>query len=153
MEENIFRKLLEERGCHLTKQRHAILQKAFSYKGHFDPESLYLAMREKGMKASRASVYRTLNLLCECGLVEKVGKTEQGTIYEQSVDRKHHDHMICIQCGEIIEFYSEKIEKLQEKICRELDFKGKNHTLEIRGYCRHCQAEKNGLEGDGSHGY
>jgi len=142
MEENIFRKLLEERGWRLTKQRNAILQKAFSYKGHFDPESLYLAMRGKDMKASRASVYRTLNLLCECGLVEKVGKTEQGTIYEQSVDRKHHDHMICIQCGEIIEFYSEKIEKLQEKICRELDFKGKNHTLEIRGHCRHCQTGK-----------
>ena len=153
MEENIFRKLLEERGWRLTKQRNAILQKAFSYKGHFDPESLYLAMREKGMKASRASVYRTLSLLCECGLVEKVSKTEQGTIYEQSVDRKHHDHMVCIQCGKIIEFYSEKIEKMQEKICRELDFKGKNHTLEIRGYCRHCQTAKNGLEGDGSHGH
>jgi Fur family transcriptional regulator, ferric uptake regulator len=153
MEENLFRKLLEERGWRLTKQRNAILQKAFSYKGHFDPESLYLAMREQGMKASRASVYRTLNLLCECGLVEKVGKTEQGTIYEQSVDRKHHDHMVCIKCGEIIEFYSEKIEKLQQKICRELDFTGKNHTLEIRGYCRHCQMVQNVLEGDGSHGY
>jgi Fur family transcriptional regulator, ferric uptake regulator len=153
MEENIFRKLLEERGWRVTKQRNAILRKAYSYKGHFDPESLYLSMRGKGIKASRASVYRTLNLLCECGLVEKVGKTEQGTIYEQNVDRKHHDHMVCVQCGKIIEFYSEKIEKMQEKICRELDFKGKNHTLEIRGYCRQCQAGKKGLEGDGSHGY
>jgi Fur family ferric uptake transcriptional regulator len=152
MKEDIFRKLLEERGWRLTKQRHAILQKAFSCKGHFDPESLYLAMREKGMKASRASVYRTLNLLCECGLVEKVGKTEQGTIYEQSVGRKHHDHMVCINCGKIIEFYSEILEKLQEELCRERYFKGKSHTLEIRGYCRHCQTGRNVAEGDSSHG-
>jgi Fur family transcriptional regulator, ferric uptake regulator len=153
MRQKKFKQFLELRGQRLTKERNAVLQKAFSCKGHFDPESLYLAMREKGMKASRASVYRTLNLLCECELVEKVSKTEQGTIYEHSLGRKHHDHMVCIKCGKIIEFYSEKLEKLQEKICRELDFKGKNHTLEIRGYCRHCQKGQNVLEEEGSHGY
>lgn len=152
MEEELFRKLLEEKGCRLTKQRNAILQKAFSYKGHFDPESLYLEMRGKGMKASRASVYRTLNLLCECGLVEKVSKTEQGTIYEHSLGRRHHDHMVCIRCGKIIEFYSERIEKLQEKICRDQGFQGKSHTLEIRGYCRFCQDGRNISDGDNSHG-
>ena len=62
MEEDIFRKLLEERGWHLTKQRHAILQKAFSYKGHFDPESLYLAMREKGSDVEPSYVVQILLL-------------------------------------------------------------------------------------------
>lgn len=137
-----FRKFLEDRGWRFTKQRQAILLKASEYKGHFDPESLYLAMREKGIKASRASVYRTLNLLYECGLVEKVRKTRQGTIYEQSIGRKHHDHMVCIRCGKNIEFYSEKLEKLKQKICTEMDFIGTNHNLEIRGYCRNCQAGK-----------
>jgi Fur family transcriptional regulator, ferric uptake regulator len=153
MQQSIFRKFLEERGWRLTKQRDAILQKAFSCEGHFDPESLYMEMRGKGMKASRASVYRTLNLLCECGLVEKVSKTEQGTIYEHTLGH-HHDHMVCIGCGKIIEFYSENLEKLQDEICRERDFEGKSHVLEIRGYCGHCQRrmQKNIRKGEISHG-
>jgi Fur family ferric uptake transcriptional regulator len=151
MQQNIFRKFLEDRGWRLTKQRNAILKKAFSCKGHFDPESLYMEMRKKGMKASRASVYRTLNLLCECGLVGKVSKTEHGTIYEHTLG-SHHDHMVCTDCGKIIEFYSESLEKLQEEICREMDFEGKSHILEIRGYCRHCRMEKNVSGGESSNG-
>jgi len=153
MQQSIFRKFLEERGGHLTKQRNAILQKAFSCEGHFDPESLYMEMRKKGMKASRASVYRTLKLHCACGLVEKVNKTEQGTTYEHTLGH-HHDHMVCIGCGKIIEFYSENLEKLQDEICREQDFEGKSHVLEIRGYCGHCQRrmEKNIRKGESSNG-
>jgi len=153
MQQNIFRKFLEERGWHLTKQRNAILHKVFSCDSHFDPESLYMEIRGKGIKASRASVYRTLNLLCECGLVKKVSKTEHGTIYEYTHDH-HHDHMVCIGCGKIIEFYSESLERLQDDICREQDFEGKSHILEIRGYCGHCQRRmvKNILKGDSSNG-
>jgi Fur family ferric uptake transcriptional regulator len=142
MRQKLFRQFLEERGQRLTRERNAVLEKAFSCKGHFDPESLYLDMRKRGMKASRASVYRTLNLLCECGLVEKVSKTEHGTIYEQALERPHHDHMVCLNCGKVIEFYSESLEKLQEEICREQDFAGKTHTLEIRGYCGRCATGK-----------
>jgi Fur family transcriptional regulator, ferric uptake regulator len=152
MQQENLKKFLEEKGWRLTKQRNAIIQNAVSCKGHFDPESLYMEMRQKGVKASRASVYRTLNLLYECGLVEKVRKTEHGTIYEHSLGRQHHDHMVCIACGEIIEFYSERLEKLQEEICQERDFIGANHTLEIRGYCRHCHTKITVREGDSSHG-
>jgi Fur family ferric uptake transcriptional regulator len=138
MQQKIFIQFLELRGQRLTNERNAVLQKAFSCKGHFDPENLYLDMKKKGMKASRASVYRTLNLLCECGLLEKVSKTDHGTIYEHTFGHQHHDHMLCIRCGKLIEFYSERIERLQEEICRERDFVGKSHTLEIRGYCKKC---------------
>jgi Fur family ferric uptake transcriptional regulator len=145
---NIFGRLLEKKGRRLTKQRKAIIQKAFSYKGHFDPESLYMEMRKKGVVASRASVYRTLNLLCEFGLVERVRKAEHGTIYERKLGRSHHDHMVCISCGKVIEFYSEKLEELQEEICKSLFFKGENHTLEIRGYCRQCQRKRIVMRGE-----
>ena len=148
MRQEIFRQYLEKKGQRLTKERNAILQEAFSCGGHFDPETLYVDMRKRGMKASRASVYRTLTLLCECGLVEKVSKTEHGTIYEQALGRPHHDHMVCIHCGKIIEFFSESLEKLQEEICRQQGFQGKSHTLEIRGYCADCQTIKNGSEGE-----
>lgn len=142
MEKKIFNKFLKERGQKFTKERAAILQRIFSYHGHFDTESLYLKIRETGLKASRASVYRTLNLLCECGLIEKVTKTEHGTIYEYTFGHEHHDHMLCIGCGTIIEFYSEDLERLQENICMRQDFKGVTHTLEIRGYCKRCQKNK-----------
>ncbi len=142
MEKKIFNKFLKERGQKFTKERAAILQRIFSYHGHFDTESLYLKIRETGLKASRASVYRTLNLLCECGLIQKVTKTEHGTIYEHTFGHEHHDHMLCIGCGTIIEFYSEDLERLQENICRKQDFKGITHTLEIRGYCKRCQKNK-----------
>jgi len=148
MRQEIFRQYLEKKGQRLTKERDTILQEAFSCDGHFDPETLYMDMRKRGMKASRASVYRTLNLLCECGLVEKVSKTEHGTIYEQALGRQHHDHMVCITCGRVIEFYSERLESLQEELCREQDFTGKSHTLEIRGCCGHCEKGKNDIQGE-----
>lgn len=143
MEKKVFNKFLKDKGLRLTKARAAVLHLTFSYRGHFNPESLYLKIKETGMKVSRASVYRTLSLLCECGLVERVRKTEQGTLYEYTFGHEHHDHMLCISCGEMIEFYSEDLEKIQEELCRKLHFKGVSHSLEIRGNCRKCQRRKN----------
>lgn len=142
MSKEIFNKFLKDRGQRLTRERAGILRKILSYRGHFDPESLYLKIRETGLKASRASVFRTLNLLCECGLIEKVRKTEHGTIYERTFGHAHHDHMLCIMCGNIIEFYSEDIERLQESLCNKRNFQGVNHTLEIRGYCKKCREKR-----------
>jgi Fur family ferric uptake transcriptional regulator len=142
LEKKIFNGFLKDKGQRLTKERAAILQETLSYRGHFDPESLYSKIRETGLKASRASVYRTLNLLCECGLIEKVRKTEHGTIYEYTFGHGHHDHMLCMLCGNIIEFYSEDIEKLQERLCKRHNFHGQSHTLEIRGYCKKCQEKR-----------
>lgn len=148
MRQELFKQYLLRKGQRLTKERDAILQGAFSCSGHFDPETLYMDMKNRGVKTSRASVYRTLNLLCECGLVEKVSKTERGTIYEQALGRQHHDHMVCISCGKVIEFYSEDLEKIQEALCRERNFTGKSHTLEIRGYCGDCAKGMNDTEGE-----
>jgi len=141
-EKKIFTTFLKDRGQRFTKERSVILRKTLSCNGHFDPESLYLQIRETGSKASRASVYRTINLLCECGLIAKVSKTEHGTIYENTFGHEHHDHMLCTQCGNVIEFYSEELERLQEKLCRKQGFLGASHTLEIRGYCKKCQKKK-----------
>jgi len=142
MKRRIFNKFLKERGKRLTKERSLILQKTLSCNGHFDPESLYVQIKKTGLKASRASVYRTVNLMCECGLIERVSKTEHGTIYERTFGHGHHDHMLCIQCGTIIEFYSEELERIQENLCKKHSFQGASHTLEIRGYCKKCQKKK-----------
>jgi Fur family ferric uptake transcriptional regulator len=141
-EKKIFTKFLNERGQRLTRERMIILRRVFSCRGHFDPETLYLQMRRSGLKASRASVYRTLNLLRECGLVERVRKTEQGSVYEYTFGHRHHDHMLCMGCGNMIEFYSADLERLQEELCAKQGFQGKNHSLEIRGYCSKCRKKK-----------
>jgi Fur family ferric uptake transcriptional regulator len=141
-EEKIFTKFLNERGQRLTKERTGILRRIFSCHGHFDPETLYLQMRRTGLKASRASVYRTLNLLLECGLVERVRKTQHGSVYEYTSGHKHHDHMLCMGCGNMIEFYSADLEQLQDELCIRQGFQGESHSLEIRGYCRKCRKNR-----------
>ncbi len=142
MENTAFRNFLGDRGLKLTKERIAILKEVFSFHGHFEPEHLYFRMKEGGSKASRASVYRTLSLLVESGLVEKVTRTEKGTVYEHTYGHRHHDHMICGVCGKIIEFYSEKLENLQKEICASNGFDGVSHTLEIRGSCQRCRKKR-----------
>ena len=139
MHNKIFRNFLGQKGLKLTRERFAILDEVFSVHGHFDPEKLYDRIRASGLKASRASVYRTLGLLVESGLVEKVSRMGKGSIYEHTYGHRHHDHMICDGCGEIIEFYSEDLERLQDEICRNNNFGGTSHTLEIRGHCEHCR--------------
>lgn len=134
-----FTNFLRNHGQRLTNGRNAVFNKILSYTGHFDPDSLYLQLRQAGSKVSRASVYRTLNLLNKSGFISIVRKTEKGTIYERAYGTKHHDHMHCTECGKVIEFYSEELEKLQEKICKKQGFKGESHTLEIRGYCAQCR--------------
>lgn len=141
MEMELFRNFLRSTGLKLTKERNAVFREIFSFHGHFEPEDLYLRIRKSGLKASRASVYRTLNLLVESGLIEKVTQGERGTVYEHTFGHNHHDHLICDTCGEMIEFYSEKIENLQDEICRQNNFMGNNHTLVIRGSCGQCRRQ------------
>jgi Fur family ferric uptake transcriptional regulator len=142
VENKIFQNFLGEKRLKLTKERTAVLKEVFSFHGHFDPEHLYLRIKDSGSKASRASVYRTLNLLVESGLVEKVTRTDKGSVYEHTFGHTHHDHMVCDLCGSINEFYSEKLENLQKEICIANAFDGRNHTLEIRGQCAECKKIK-----------
>ena len=142
MENKIFQNFLGEKGLKLTKERIAVLREVFSSHNHFEPENLYQRIKDSGSKASRASVYRTLNLLVESGLVEKVTRTEKSNVYEHTFGHTHHDHMICDGCGSIIEFYSEKLENLQKEICLGNGFDGRSHTLEIHGYCVECKKLK-----------
>ncbi len=139
MENIIFRNFLGGKGLKLTKERTAVLNEVYSFDGHFEPEYLYSRIKDSGSKASRASVYRTLSLLVECGLVKKVTRTEKGNIYEHTYGHTHHDHMICDICGDIIEFFSEKLENLQDEICEKNSFVGSSHALEIRGRCKKCR--------------
>jgi Fur family ferric uptake transcriptional regulator len=107
--------------------------------GHFDADGLFLQMKTLGSKVSRATVYNTLELLQDCGLISKYRFGESHSKYEKAFGRPHHDHLICLECGDIIEFVSDKLGKIQAEVCRTNDFKPQSSTLQIFGTCKKCQ--------------
>lgn len=135
----VFREFLKRKGLKLTKERKAILKEIYSYHGHFDSEELLIRLRKKGIRVSKASIYRTIPLLIESGLIEEVVRTDKHAHYEHTYGHGHHDHMICLKCGSVVEFNSQELEGLQERICKDGGFMGTSHTLEIRGYCKKCK--------------
>lgn len=139
MEREIFREFLYKKGLKFTKERQRILNEVSSLLGHFAPEELLENMRNKKIKVSKASIYRTLPLLVESGLIAEVEKDDRHAHYEHTFGHQHHDHLICVRCGTVIEVFSPKLEAIQDELCRESNFHGRTHTLEIKGYCRNCR--------------
>jgi len=137
-EHEIFGTFLKSEGLRFTPEREKVLEEAFSVHKHFEAEDLLFRMRQHGHRVSKATVYRTLALLVQCGLLREVIFGERHSHYEHVFGHKHHDHMICLKCGKIIEFTNETIERLQRKICEQYRFEPLQHRLEITGYCEDC---------------
>ena len=125
-------------GRRRTIGRREVLALINEMEGHFDAQALYDRLKAKGSKVSRASVYRTIPILIESGIIAEVEKTEKHAHYEKVAERKHHDHLICLGCHKTIEFCSPTLEMLQDEICQHEAFKSVRHTLEIMGYCKKC---------------
>jgi Fur family ferric uptake transcriptional regulator len=138
METAIFKEFLRKKRLKFTNERRTILTEVFARHGHFDPEELLTGMRKKNIRVSRASIYRTLPLLLECGLIEQVGRNDKHAHYEHIFGHGHHDHLICLNCGAVLEVFSPKLEAIQEDLCRKAGFRGMKHTLEIKGHCSSC---------------
>jgi Fur family ferric uptake transcriptional regulator len=127
-----------------TAQRELILQEVLRSRGHFDAEELVARLRGGSRKVSRATVYRTLPRLRECGLIREAFRRDGRWQYERI--RGHHDHMLCIRCGRIIEFKEDEIERLQDEVCCRYGFKPLEHRMGIQGICRECQRTDEGAE-------
>ena len=138
MEKQKFRELLLTKKLKLTKERLEVLDEILNMKEHFDLDKLFIRLKAQGAKVSRASIYRTIPLLIESGLIEQVERVDRHEHYERVSDNQHHDHMICLKCGDVIEFYSPTLEMLQDEVCQKEKFKGMRHTLEILGHCKEC---------------
>ena len=136
----VFRARLAERGLRSTTQRRDVLAEALATSGHFDAEDLHEALRAAGKDVSLATVYRTLGLLRECGLIRQAPRWEDRERYEAVRGRQHHDHMLCVECGRVIEFRDDALEELQDLICRRHGFTPIDHRMGIRGLCRSCRA-------------
>ena len=137
---DILSKYLKENGKQrATTERFAVLDAVLQSQGHFDAESLYYRMISKGIKVSKATVYNTLDLLQNCGLVSKYRFAENTSRYEKAFGRPHHHHLICLDCGDIIEFVNDRLEKIQDDVCTEKNFAPQSSSLQIFGICSKCK--------------
>jgi Fur family transcriptional regulator, ferric uptake regulator len=117
----------------ITPERFAILDAVLEIQGHFDAESLYYRLMANGVRVSKATVY---------GLVSKYRFAENMSRYEKAFGRPHHHHLICLQCGDIIEFTNEKLDKIQEEACSARDFSAQSSALQIFGTCPKCKKKE-----------
>ena len=139
--ETQFGKYLRSRGLKFTPQRKLILKKVFTTHDHFEADDLIMAFKKEGRGLSRATVYRTLPLLVESGLIREVQLGENHAHYEHTLGHEHHDHLICVKCGHVVEFCDHSIEMLQNTVCEKHGFQPHSHNLEIKGYCSRCRGE------------
>src|SRR4029079_18999190 len=134
-----FQNFLQQQGLKLTSERSALVREIFSTHYHFEADELLFKMKQGGAKISRATVYRTLELLVKSGLVRRVHLGEDHYHYEHVAGNSHHDHLICTTCGGVIEFHDEQMEKRQLEVCAKKKFTPTFHNLQILGVCDSCR--------------
>lgn len=131
-----FLKFLEEKNLRITSQRRAIVETVFSTDQHFTAEQLLEWAKERDSSVSRATVYRTLPLLTESGLVHEMDFGKDYKIYDPNyADHPNHNHIICDDCDKIVEFESDRLDQLENEISYELGFKVKSQQLRINASC------------------
>ena len=123
--------ILKSEGLRYTEHRKAIWDEIRQSKEHRDAEDIYLELKSNGVKVSRATVYRTIDVLVKNRLVRKMDVGEGRSLFEPRLDDKHHDHMICIDTGDIIEFYNEKLENLQDEIAEKHGYEVVRHVHQL----------------------
>ncbi|HJM84456.1 MAG TPA: Fur family transcriptional regulator [Candidatus Marinimicrobia bacterium] len=134
-----FKDALRKEGLKITPQRIAVLEEIIKNKGHRESEDVYMAIKTRKTHVSRATVYRTLDILVQNGFARKLNLGDGRARYEPKIDSPHHDHMICNNCGKIIEFVNHEIEKIQEEIAKHHQFKLQQHIHQLFGICKECQ--------------
>jgi len=138
-ESNLLKKALKKEDLRYTQQRQLIWDELCSSEEHRDAEEIYLSLRKEGVNASRATVYRTIDVLVKNKLVRKLDLGDGKARYENKIDSTHHDHLICVKCGKIEEFMNDKIEAIQDDIVKSLGFKMIRHIHQLFVLCDKCQ--------------
>ena len=133
--------LCEQNSVRLTRQRRLLLSILEKGEGHVSAYSIFEEARKKDPTIGQATVYRTLKLLAEKGILDTHSFGSSENLFE-SLEKEHHDHLICTSCGNIEDLYSEDLEKVKEKVAKANRFKMESHRLDIYGICAACSSKK-----------
>ncbi len=136
---DIFAKFLEEKKLRKTPERFALLEEIYTRNDHFDAEQLYIDMKTKNFKVSRATVYNTLDILAECDLIRKHHFGQNLSYYEKSHSYRQHDHLVCSSCNKILEFCDPRIQSIRDLVGEHYKFKIESHSLIFYGTCSDCE--------------
>ncbi|MBO6939094.1 MAG: transcriptional repressor [Deltaproteobacteria bacterium] len=134
-------KYMEKNGLRSTSQRRLVSEAFFRSTGHLSIEDLLATVREEDSKIGYATVYRTLKLLKDCGLAYERHFGDGVSRYEVALEDEHHDHLICMSCGKIVEFENDEIEQLQDDLAAKHGFVLKRHVHELYGLCGDCRTD------------
>jgi Fur family ferric uptake transcriptional regulator len=138
-EKEVFLEHIQKAGLRRTTQRDLIMEIFLRTEEHLTSEDLYWLVQKEDPTVGNTTVYRTLKLLTEAGLAREVRFGDNKTYYEHHYNHQHHDHMICTECGKVIEFFSEAIEELQDQMADKFEFRPTHHSLRMWGICSECQ--------------
>lgn len=141
-----FREFLLTKGMRLTPEREAVVTAVYATHDHFDAEQWVANLSQRGRRdgASRSTIYRTLSLLVEAGLLRRVARANDREVYEHDYGYPQHDHLICSKCGAMIEFANDAIAETLEKIANQHGFRMSGHRLEVEGVCASCLRPERG---------
>lgn len=134
----ILDQFIKRRGMRYTPQREKILDIFLNMEGHTSLEELYKLTRKEYLDIGYTTVYRTMKLLCECGLCQDLDFGDAVSRYEHKYAHQHHDHLICMKCGKVKEVVKQQIEKLQDDLAKKHGFLPVKHKLQIFGICKNC---------------
>ena len=134
------KRALKKEGLRYTQQRQSVWDELCATNDHRDAEEIYLAIRQSGLNVSRATVYRTIDVLVKNKMVRKLELGDGRARYEHKVNATHHDHLICIQCGKIEEFMDEVIESRQDEIVKKFGYKLVRHIHQLFIICSECES-------------
>lgn len=136
--ESLFRAYLHDRGLKYTPERRMLLQEVLSDNEHFEAEQLLISMRQAGKRVAKATIYRTLPLLVNCGILKQVQFGDKLARYEHTFGQAPHDHMVCRKCRRIVEFDSSEVVKLRAELAGRYGFEALSHRFQITGLCSEC---------------
>ena len=131
--------LLARRSLRWTAARRAIAEAVLARRGHFAIEELIADLRQRGVRGSKATVYRLLPLLTEAGLLQEAVFTSEEKSYEVPLEGGHHDHLICLGCERVVEFHSDAFDVLERDVAARHGFRLAGHHHQLVGFCPECQ--------------